>query len=288
MPIRTILAAASGGAATAGAIELACQLARRFEAHLEALHVRPDASAIYAASGENIGGPASATLVETIMQEAAAKAAETRTLFDQIVGRHGIARHSMPQLPGRHPSAGWREEAGAAATVVARHGRFFDLVVLGCSDRVAHEPYSDTIEATLVGSGRPVLLAPTAPPSGIGYVVAIAWNGSPQAVRALTASLPFLEKASAVSLITAGEVEAGGARLAVDYLAWHGIAAEPRTVPGGPARQIGSRLMTAAKDAGADLLVMGAYGHPPWREHLFGGATRTLLATSPLPLLLMH
>ena len=287
MSLRTILAALSGGAATAGALDLACQLARRFDAHLDGLHVVPDPRSVFAATGD-IAAPGSAALVESIMEAAREKAAQTRAVFDEIVERHGIARASVPQLAIRLPSASWREEIGDAAKVVAGHARFFDIAVLGRSDRVIHEPHSDTIEALLMGSGRPVLLAPAQPPSGIGYVVAVAWNGSPQAVRALSAALPFLEKANAVSLITAGEDDPTGGRLAADYLAWHGINAELRQAEGGSGRQVGRILFAAAQDAGADLLVMGGYGHAPWREQLFGGATRAALATMKLPLLLMH
>jgi nucleotide-binding universal stress UspA family protein len=137
-------------------------------------------------------------------------------------------------------------------------------------------------------SGRPVLLAPAEPPSGIGYVVAVAWNGSPEGVRALAAALPFLEKADAVSLITSGDADAAGSLGAVDYLAWHGVNAAQRSVAAGSGRHVGRILFEAARDAGADLLVMGAFGHGPWRQQLFGGATRSALATMPLPLLLMH
>ncbi|HEV8677933.1 MAG TPA: universal stress protein [Stellaceae bacterium] len=288
MSIRTILAAASGGAATSGVIDLACQLARRFEAHLEGFHVLPDPSAAFAASGEGIGSPAPVGLVDRVIEEAAATAARTRALFEEIAHRHGIAHGALPQAALRLPLASWREETGNAAALVARRGRCFDLVVLGRSDRVVNEPYSDTIEVTLAQSGRPVLLAPAEPPSGIGYVVAVAWNGSPQAVRALAASLPFLEKANAVSLITAGDADPDDARPIIDYLAWHGVAAEPHTVAAVAGRHGGRVLLDAARDAAADLLVMGAYGRAPWREQLFGGATRAVLATMPLPLLLMH
>jgi len=287
MSIRTILAAAGGGASTSGAIDLACQLARRFAAHLEGFHVLPDTRAVFAAAGVGFG-PASAALAESVMETAAANATQTHAAFDDIVGRHGIAPGSMPQLVAPGPSASWREEAGDAATLIARHGRFFDLVVLGRSDRVVHEPYTDTIEETLTRSGRPLLLAPPEPPSGIGYVVAVAWNGSPESVRALAVALPFLEKANAVSLITVGDADAGGSLFALEYLAWHGVKGAHRTIAAGSSRHSGRILLDAARDAGADLLVMGAYGHAPWREQLFGGATRGAIAAMRLPLLLMH
>jgi len=221
------------------------------------------------------------------MQEAAAKAERARAAFDEAAGRYGRARHNQPQLAAGRPSASWREETGGAADLVAQRGRFFDLIVLGRSDRVVAEPHSDTIEETLVHSGRPVLLAPCEPPSRIGDSVAVAWNGSPEAVRALAAALPFLEKADAVSLITLGDVNPDGAG-ARDYLGWHGIRAQERTVAATSRRHAGQALLDAARDNGADLLVMGAYGQAPWREQLFGGATRSAVAAMALPLLLAH
>lgn len=288
MSIRTILAAAGGGTATVGTIELACGLARRFDAHLEVLHVRPDRNAVLVASGETLGGPGSAALVDTVIAEAQARAAMARGWFDEIAARHGLQRDGAAQSAPRQPSANWREDEGDAAMLTASHGRFHDLVVLGASERAAQEPHSDTIEQVLLGCGRPVLLAPPEPSaSGVGKAVAIAWNGSPQAVRALAAALPFLAAAGAVSLLTAGDGD-GSVGPALDYLGWHGIKAEPRQLAAAAGRHVGQALIAAAKEAGADLLVMGAYGQATWREQLFGGATSGVLATNVMPLFLMH
>jgi hypothetical protein len=106
--------------------------------------------------------------------------------------------------------------------------------VLGRSGRVVHEPYSDTIEEVLLRSGRPVLLAPAEAATRIGDVVALAWDGSPQAVRALAAGLSFLKKANAVFLITAGDSDRLGAPEVLRYLAWHRVnAARARRSPSG-------------------------------------------------------
>jgi nucleotide-binding universal stress UspA family protein len=291
MNIRTILAAVSGGPATGGAIELGCRLARRFGAHLEGFHVLSDPRAVLAAGGEDIIVPPSAGLIAGAVQQSAVRAGRARRLFHQTVELHGIALSGAPAPGARRPSARWREETGLAAALVAERGRYFDLVVLGRSERVVGGPHTQTIEQALQQSGRPVLLAPVDPPPEIGTAVAIAWNGSPQAVRAMTASLPFLEQARAVTLITAGDdsaARAGSMRDVCKFLAWHGIVAEPRLVAGSSGRQTGRVLIETALEAGADLLVMGAYGQSPWREQLFGGATRAAVARMPLPLLLMH
>jgi nucleotide-binding universal stress UspA family protein len=289
MSIRTILAAASGGSATAGAIGLGCQLARRFEAHLEGFHVLPDPTAVFAATDGGMGAPASVGLVETVMAQAVTQATQTRALFEDIIRQHRIPHSVVPQLAACRPSASWHQETGSAPALVARRGRFFDLVVLGRSERVINEPHSNTIEDTVLSSGRPVLLAPSqAAPSGIGNVIAVAWNGSSQAVRALTAALPLLYKANAVSLITTDDLDPDDSQAAINYLAWHNVNAEQRWIEAGSGRHIGRALIDEAQYAAADLLVMGGYGHAPWRELFLGGVTRTALATMPLPLLLVH
>jgi nucleotide-binding universal stress UspA family protein len=160
--------------------------------------------------------------------------------------------------------------------------------VLGRSDRVADEPHSATVEDTVLQSGRPVLLAPEHPPQELGRAVAIGWNGSPQAVRAMVAALPFLAQAKEVRVIAIGPSDEVTGSEAVEYLAWHGIAAVARDVPAIAGVGPGGQLLATARDEGCDFLVMGGYGHAPWREMLFGGATRDVVGTSLLPLLLAH
>jgi nucleotide-binding universal stress UspA family protein len=164
----------------------------------------------------------------------------------------------------------------------------FDLIVLGRSERVVDEPHSDTVEDTVLQSGRPVLLAPAFPPEELGRRIAIGWNGSPQAVRAMVAALPFLAQAKDVRVITVGPSDEARGADAVEYLAWHGVAATARDVMPIAGTGPGEQLLATARDEGCDFLVMGGYGHTPWRELLFGGATREVVGTSMLPLLLAH
>jgi hypothetical protein len=74
----------------------------------------------------------------------------------------------------------------------------------------------------------------------------------------------------------------------LEHLAWPGISAKRRDVPAAPGRSTGALLLEAAGEAHADILIMGGYGHRPWREALLGGVTREILGTSTIPLLLAH
>jgi nucleotide-binding universal stress UspA family protein len=286
MAIRTILAAASGGSASNGAMGLACQFAHRLNAHVEGFHVIPDRQTLFGADGEGFA-MMNAALTDSLLEAGAANALKTRAGFDEIVKRHQLAKRNSPTLQHDGPSACWREETGYAPSLVASRARFFDLVVLGRSGRVVDEAYTHTIEQTLAQCGRPVLLAQGEMNDHVGSVVAVAWNGSPQAVRAVGAALPILATADAITVITVGDRKPSDDGLR-EYLAWHGITAKFRSVPAVHGRSTGALLLDTASEAAADILVMGGYGHRPWREALFGGVTRDILGSSKMPLLLVH
>jgi len=291
MTFKTILAAASGGSASDGTIELACRFARRFGAHLEAFHAKPDPRDLFTYSTDAFGSSMSGDFIDRFIKDSDSIAAKTKAAFEATVARHQIGISNAPSLglPDKiAASASWHEEVGYAATLVARRARFFDLIVLGRSERVVDQPHTDVVEQTLINSGRPVLVAPAQPPADIGEGVAIGWNGSAAATRALTASLPFLASARNVSIITIGDRHQESAAALVEYLGWHSVAAKHRHMPAVEGTGIGQQLLSAAHEESANLLVMGGYGHVPWREFLFGGATRDVVGVSLMPVLLTH
>jgi nucleotide-binding universal stress UspA family protein len=291
MEFRTILAAVSGGKASAGVVELACRLARRFASHLEAYHVRFDPRELVVMAADGLGTPLTGDIIETATRDAAAAAAHAQQMFDAAVKRHAIARRAEPPPLGSDPallhqaSAHWHEEVGYGAVKVADRARLFDLTILGRSGRVTDEPYSDAIEEALLSAGRPVLVAPVEAPAVIGETVALAWNDSAEAAKAVAASLPVLTRARQVYVLSVGKT--GGAALA-QHLAWYGIRAGAEEIYPVKGVGAGELVLAAARDRACDLLVMGGYSRAPWREMLFGGATREVVGTSLLPLLLSH
>lgn len=289
MTIKAILVAVSGGSATGGAIDLACQLAQRFRAHLEGYHVQLDIAGAAAVLGDEVALGPTGMIIEAMLAEGRVTASQVRSLFDTILARHGIAVDQWPQPVEGRASACWREQTGYAPELVAKRARFFDLAVLGRSGRAVDGPYSDTVEEVLGRSGRPVLLAPAEAPSAVSSTIAIAWNGSAESVKALAMSLPFLALAETVWLVTARIEDCDSVESTIEYLGWHGISrVRHYDVPDRPVRHGGRLLLDAAQSCGADLLVMGGYGHSPWREAVLGGATREAVLTMTMPLLLMH
>ncbi|HWE75694.1 MAG TPA: universal stress protein [Stellaceae bacterium] len=288
--IRTILAAASGGTASVGAVELGCILARRFDAHLEGYHVMADALELFRYD-TGMGSGIPQTMLDKFAADVEENAARVKAQFVQAVGAHHMSLGKA--TPGEFtkttgPSAAWLAETGYASTLVARRARFFDLTVLGRSERVVENLHSDAVEQTLLYSGRPILLAPAKTPTTVGERIVIGWNGSAEAVRAMTGALPLLASARDVCIVAVGDAHQTSAVSAVDYLAWHDVKARHVQVKKPASVGVGEQLLAAAREQAADMLVMGGYGHMPWREFLFGGATHDIVGISLMPLLLTH
>lgn len=290
--IKTILAAVSGGSASAGAMEMACRLARRFEAHVEGFHAKADPlDLIRFDASVALGGSISGDFIDRFVNDTNAMALKVRDDFAAALARHHMNLESRAPnaLPGKiGASATWREETGYGPALVAQRARFVDLAVLGRSERVIDEIHSDAVEETLTRSGRPVLLAPAKAPDSIGERVVLGWNGTAEAVRAMAGALPFLVTARDTFVISIGDQHRESAATVVDYLAWHGVKARHISHPLHAGIGVGQQLLQAAAEQSADLLAMGAYGHMPWREFLFGGATREVVRASLLPVLLSH
>lgn len=291
MQMRTILAAVSGGSASFGALELACRLALRFGSHVEALHVQVDPQDVAVAVADPFGAATAGLFIDEVTRASARDLARSRSLFDDAVRRHGLAVCHASPPPGSdqwlldHASASWREEMGYSATAIANRARLFDLLVLGRSGRIVDQPHSEAIEEALLTSGRPVLIAPAEPPKVLGESIAVAWNDSPECAKALAAAMPLLVQAREVHVLSIGSTSAPDL---ARHLGWYNVRASADAVYAVKGVGAGELVLAAARDREADLLVMGGYGHTPWRELLFGGATREVVRTSLLPVLLAH
>ncbi len=194
------------------------------------------------------------------------------------------------------PAVTWAHaEEGPVAINFAQQARFADLLVLGQpdgDDPAARCVPPDFVADVLSDSGRPALVVPyIGMSSEPGGTVAIAWKDTPQAVRALAAALPFLARATHVHILSWGTGQAAqvsGRALGLDhYLKVHGVAATWHRDPGEPG-DLGDLLMSRVADLGADLLVMGCYGHSRAREWVMGGVSRTVLQSMTVPVLMAH
>jgi nucleotide-binding universal stress UspA family protein len=286
--IKTILVPATGNQTDDAVFTSALAAARVFNAHLDFLHVRVDAAAMVAAMATDGSGAAMVSgLIERIDEEATQREDTAGQLFQRFCERERLAIEDTPA--GRQsPTAQWLRQTGDEAYWVREYGRAADLLVVG---RPADDEgvSLDTIEAALVGSGRPVLVVPAAPLVSLPETIVIAWKAAPEAARAVTAAMPFLSKAKQILIVTVAEEEGlsdeEGARL-MTSLAWHGLNASARHLR--PDRVGAADTLLAAAAEQSALVVMGAYGHSRLREWIFGGFTEHVLRGAAVPVLMMH
>jgi nucleotide-binding universal stress UspA family protein len=236
-------------------------------------------------ASQGIPGGATAGLSEQLRQAIAAQRAEHNqaeaaaiSRFSEAVSSAGISfeHHIEDDFGG----------AGAVPHLVS-YARTSDLVILGKEGdngrNIAHD--------VLFSSGVPVIVVPRMPQASVGRNVMIAWNGSREAARAVKDALPILERAANVTILCVNQAERGrnfqpGEELAT-HLRHHGI--QPRVdniIRNG--QSVGDAIVSRMADAGADLLVMGAWGHSRLREFVLGGVTRSILGQTAVPVLMSH
>lgn len=184
--------------------------------------------------------------------------------------------------------------AGGITSAVGMRARYCDLAVVFAETAENAWIRGKVLKGLLFESGVPFLSVP----AGVAPIleperVVLAWNGTLEATRAVHATLDVLVQAKAVTVAMVDPQEdewKSGAEPGFDiasYLVRHGIRADVERLPGGGC-DISEILLRCARDRGADLLVMGAYGHSRLREYVFGGTTREMLEDATVPLLMMH
>jgi nucleotide-binding universal stress UspA family protein len=286
--IKTILVPATGSDSDSAVFASALAVARAFAAHLDFLHVRPDAAATAVAMAADGGGATMVGgLIDRLDEEASEREEKAKQLFRGFCEREGVAVREA--LPGSQaPSAEWLRAIGAEPYWVAEYGRTADLLVIGRPGE--DEGVSlDTIEGALIDSGRPLLIPPAAPLTALPETVAIAWKATPQAARALTAALPFLSMAKQIVVLTVTEdqrIPEEEADRLMAGLRRHGVPVSVRHLRP-EAHSAPDTLLDAAAEHKA-LLVMGGYGHSRLREWIFGGFTLRVLRGAEVPVLMAH
>ncbi|MFT3664101.1 universal stress protein [Piscinibacter sp.] len=187
---------------------------------------------------------------------------------------------------------GWQECSGQPVAELTQRALCADLLLLGQrgadAGRDADLP-ADFVSSVLIASGRPAIVLPhvAAAPAKLERVL-VAWKPTREAARAVTAALPILQRAQRVTVAAFDERgEAGAEAGIVGYLRQHGVqAAFKREVAAGSG--VGDQLLSLAADEQSELLVMGCYGHGRAREWVLGGASRTVIESMTIPVLMSH
>ena len=261
-------------------IDLATALAREHESHLTGLAIN---RVPYVPGYIEGSTPAS---VLTTLAERTREANETAEKnFRDRCDRAGI-------------SAEWREiePYGDAARLVGQHARYVDLVIVGQGDPDADNPLHsvDFVDKLVLNTGVPVVVVPRFGTfKKLGERILLAWNGSREGARALKDALPLMNGQTNVTVMQVnppGNTHAERDMESVDiaaHLARHGIKVEAAQIVAEDMK-VGDMLLSRAADYGADLIVMGAYGHSRLSELVLGGVTRYILRHMTMPVLMSH
>jgi nucleotide-binding universal stress UspA family protein len=278
MGYKTILVHCDAGAKVSQRLAVAAELAQRHGARLIGSYVQePFDTPIFFDGMMPLDD-----MITYFEQTAKANQAVAAAAFDKAV-------------KGLHLSTEWRLQNGYIYDELAVQARYADLLVVGQADAedTSTTP-PDLPEAVALATGRPTLVVPhigvSAKP---GQTVMLCWNASRESARAASDALPFLKEARKVIVLvvdpkssTSGHGEEPGADAAA-WLARHGVDVTVQRDVAADA-DVGSVILSRAADHGAGLIVMGIYGRSRLRELVLGGASRTLLASMTVPVLMAH
>ncbi len=261
------------GADEQGVMNAANVLSRRRKAHIAALHL---AHLPEAAGGElYVAGNLWAKLIDDFREASAAELSSIKASAARLDAGAEVRQAEVV--------------LGTVESTVAQHAMHADLTLMQRPDSpLAHAAF----EGALFSSGRPVLLVPPNwAADTLGKRIMVAWKSKREAARALADAAVFLQDAEHVVVVTVDAKPNGdGAAPGRDicrHLARRGVEVELRNADG-LGRSPEDALLEEARHIGADLIVMGGYGQSRLREFVFGGVTRALTRTSPVPLLLSH
>jgi nucleotide-binding universal stress UspA family protein len=292
--MKTLLVPVGGSDADAAVLQTALTVAQPLGAHLELVHVRVDVvdAAVHTPHMGFARGAGLSKALDRLASRAATRVAAAERNARAFCARNGIALvegRSTAEAPPSTVTARWLGDEGEAIERLLLHAHQCDLIVMARPTDLDGLP-PDRLERLLLGSGRPMLIAPVGVAMRALDTVLICWRPTPDAAAAVAAAMPLLAKARRVVVVSVsehGEDPAPSLGELAARLAQQNITAETHALQR-MGRSTADTLLAATKTYGADLMVMGAYGHRRLRELLFGGCTQSALAAAHCAVLLVH
>lgn len=275
--IKDIIVSLQSGEDGGPAGDYAISLASAFEAHIAGVAFVYAAIIPVSAVGYI---PREVIDVQLRENEAAAKAAIGR--FNAAVARTGVSAEPL-LLDG---------DVADASRRFSRIARYFDVAVVGQPKPEASHVEAMIGESTLFEAGRPVIMVPYVQRAPVRLEkVMVCWDGGGSAARAVGDAMPLLKRARKVEIVIIAHERGKPTEIeGVDlgrHLARHGLNVAVERIPGGDIN-VGEALLSRAANSGADLMVMGGYGHSRLREFVLGGVTRSILHSMTVPVLMSH
>lgn len=266
----------------------AFNLAQRLGADVVGTHIRTDKSKAADVPSDlwmqpmifdsHVGG-------QTASSDASARDNAER-VFAAVAREFGLTLAKHHRKDGQ-PAAIWEEVVGTPQRIMPIIGPMSDMLVVSRPKRRGGKTAKLFMFEALMHSHRPVLILPQRKIKSVGKTIAVAWNQSGEATRAVAQSLPLLRSAEKVVILSAGAEDRPGpkSKHLAHYLTHHGIKTKIAHSKGhAPDKE----LMEAYEDNGCDLMVMGAYSRSRLSEMIFGGVTQYMLYDARVPVLMLH
>ncbi|MDA0655375.1 MAG: universal stress protein [Proteobacteria bacterium] len=289
MTMKTILVPIEESDGLDSILETALLTANIFGSYVEGLYYQPTAASAMVVAGEGLV-VTTPELVESVEQQDRERREQVHKQFEDFMSKKGVII-GPPELPQKSPRANWIEDESPNSETVGSRSRVFDMTVVARPKKGSNIAAMSILEAALFEGGKPILIAPPEAPRKLDEHLAIAWNGSTETARTIAFSMPFINRAKKVTIITvenfgvpgpsaqelARQLERNGIEIEMDYK--HVDRAKDST---------GKIILDEVKSIGADLLIKGAYTQSRIRQIIFGGATDYILWNAEVPVLMAH
>jgi len=287
MTVSRLLAVINGTPESRAVMRAAVALGKKQPCLIDGLHIRSDKDVVTWSASPFYAGPIPTDIITQLREQQEELRRSAKSIFEtEANGLPQLVNGSLP-APDQ-TSVRWQDALGDQWDIVSEKGRTHDLILVARPTAEHWESESYIAEAALFDSGRGVLIVPQDNADMTAKHVAIAWANTPEAARSLSVAKPFIESAERVSVISVGNTDKDdGVDDLMESLRHMGLDVElVHQVDNG--ESLADQILETVSDIGADLLVMGAYGHSRLRELLLGGATRGILRHAALPVLMAH
>tara|TARA_R110000787_G_scaffold211281_3_gene321143 strand:+ start:90889 stop:91743 length:855 start_codon:yes stop_codon:yes gene_type:complete len=268
------------------ALGAAIKLAHTGGVHIDARLFLHDLSSAIPYVGEGIDASSAQRLFKAAQDNLQKRGKSAQENFDAWCAHEKI--NIGERIENGHSSADFEVVMGQLPNAIIPFARIADINIFVRTDNIDDLDWSDLIQTALFDSGRPTLLVSSVVPASIAKRIVIAWNGSAEAARAVAMTMPLLQQAEAVFIITVDDEgdDHNPSKLAAT-LEMNGVTATPVSTNADQA-SVSSALIAKAVKVHADMIVIGAYSHNRLGEMIFGGVTRDLQGRSDIPILMVH
>lgn len=282
--LKSILVPVRGDGMVATVLSHAAELAKQHGAQVNVVHCRAQPKDLVL-QGIPLNGFARKVMLEQAVELANRQEDHLRGILHRLARDFGLKEGDREDGLA---TCTFTEQPGRMADVVRHAGRLSDLIVLPKPQRETNLGQS-SLKLALYGAGRPVLICPGQlhPDATFAQHVAVGWNGSLPATRAVASSLDIVHAAKRVSILAGGKMQPHGpsSEELSAYYALRGITAEIVQFDG---KDPATALLATCGEIEASLLVTGAYSHSHESEMLLGGNTQRIIDKAQMPVLMAH